>query len=81
MSGRAYSRTSEAAERLGRRDEISRPDTKTVPATGCVADMLARELGLDALRFSDYPTMQSVHCRDKNFAFPVHGIRPVFNAA
>ncbi len=34
------------AARAARRD--SRPDTKTVPATGCVADMLARELGLDA---------------------------------
>jgi hypothetical protein len=43
----AYSRTIEAAERLGRRDEIRARIRESVPLSGVVADILARELRLD----------------------------------
>jgi len=44
----AYSQTIEAALRLGRRDEIRARIREMVLGSGFVADMLAREIGIDA---------------------------------
>jgi hypothetical protein len=41
----AYSHTIQAAERLGRRDEVRKCIRELVPTAGFVADVLGRELG------------------------------------